>query len=103
MAERILEIAIMTGKIVIDLDQCLGCQTKACVDACTARIFRRDGNGIALTMDQERIRRGGCTETMACELECQRRGRGALRLVLPMPEFDRYLKQARKEDLSLIF
>ena len=33
----------------------------------------------ALTMDEEKIRRGGCTETMACELECQRRGR-ALRI-----------------------
>jgi ferredoxin-like protein FixX len=103
MGDRILEFETLTGKIMIDLEECFTCQTKACVDACAARIFRRDGDGIALNMDQEKIKRGGCTETTACELECQRRGRGALRLVLPMPEFDRYVEEARKQDLKLIF
>jgi hypothetical protein len=54
-------------------------------------------------MDREKIKRGGCTETMACELECQRRGKGGLRLVLPMPEFDRYVEKARKQKADLIF
>ena len=103
MAERILEFEIFTGKVVIDLERCIRCQTKACVEACTARIFKRDRDSIALNMDEEKIRRGGCTETMACELECQRRGKGGLHLVLPMPEFDRYVEEARKQDLKLIF
>lgn len=103
MSDRILEFEILTGKIMIDLEQCLSCRTKACVDACPARIFRRDGDGIALNMDREKIKRGGCTETTACELECQRRGRGGLRLVLPMSAFDRYVREARKQKASLIF
>ena len=103
MGDRILEVEILTGKIMIDLEECLSCQTKACVEACAARVFKRDGGSIALNMDEEKIRRGGCTETMACELECQRRGKGGLHLVLPMPEFDRYVEEARKQDLKLIF
>lgn len=96
MGKNILEFEIMTGRIVIDLERCEECETKACIEACSSNIFRREGHRVALNMARDLIKKGGCTETMACELECQLRGRGGLRVILPMPEYDRFIEEVRK-------
>lgn len=103
MGEGVLELEIMTGKIVIDLERCDECETKACVEACTANIFKREGKTVALNMPRDAIKKGGCTETMACELECHLRGNGGLRLILPMPEFNHYIENIKKKGEKLIY
>ena len=101
--KRILEFEIMTGKIVIDLEKCEECETKACIQACTANIFKRAGKKIELNMTRDAIKRGGCTETAACELECHLRGEGGLRLILPMPELDHIVEEMNKRGEKLIY
>lgn len=103
MGKKILEFEIMTGKIVIDLEKCEECQTKACIEACTANIFKREGKKIDLNMARDEIKKGECTETAACELECHLRGKGGLRLILPMPELDHYVKEMKKRGEKLIY
>lgn len=103
MAGNILEVEFMTGKIVIDLEKCKQCKTKACVAACSSQIFKPDGRVVSLNMTNEEIRKGGCTESLACELECQLRGEGGLSLVLPMPEFDRYAEMMKESGQRMIY
>lgn len=97
MDDKVLEFNFMRGKIVIDLDKCKACESKACVPACTAKIFKLEGQTIALNMDREKIAKGGCTETLACELECQLKGKGSLKILLPMPEFDKYMEKNKNK------
>ena len=97
-----LEIEIMTGKICIDLELCKTCPTKACVAACAAGILRMDGDVIALDKPAESVKKGLCTETMSCQLECALKGKGALKIVLPMPEYDEYIKKMKEGMIKLV-
>lgn len=99
---EILEIEIMTGKICIDLELCKTCPTKACVAACAAGIFKADGDVIALNKPAESVKKGLCTETMACQLECSLKGKGALKIVLSMPEYDAYIRKTREGNTRLV-
>ena len=49
----------------------------------------RECYGQSLWISRERA------QTMACELECHLKGRGGLRLILPMPEYDRYIEEMK--------
>lgn len=103
MKSRALDFEIMTGRIIIDLEKCIGCKTKACVEACTAKIFKTEGQEVTLNMTRETIKKGGCTETIACELECQLRGNGALKIVFPMPELERHVSEIKKKGMWMIY
>jgi hypothetical protein len=92
-----LEFEIMTGWIAIDLSKCKKCVSKPCIAACSSKIFKENGPVIELSRPKEEIKKGGCTESLACELECQLRGGGGLTVVLPMPEFDQYIETIKKE------
>jgi ferredoxin len=96
LAEKTLEFEIMTGQIVIDLRKCEACVSKACIAACSSNIFIENGPRIDLNRTREEIKRGGCTESLTCELECQLKGGGGLTVVLPMPEFDQYAEMMRE-------
>lgn len=100
MDGKVLEFNLMTGKIAIDLDKCRVCESKACVPSCTFKIFKIDGHAIALNMDREKITKGGCTECLACELECELKGKGGLKIDLPMPEFDKYMEKNKNVEVS---
>lgn len=103
MKSRALDFEIMTGRIIIDLGKCIGCKTKACVEACAAKIFKTEGQEVTLNMTREAIKKGGCTETIACELECQLRGNGALKIVFPMPELDQYIEEMKKKGTRVVY
>jgi hypothetical protein len=87
-----MEFSERTIRIVIDLEGCETCETKACIEACAT--FDRgilelvDGKpGVTLSAD-DLMRRG--TECLACEHACRVRGNGALRIEVPIPGLDEY-------------
>jgi len=101
---RTLEFKVRSGgTVVIDIDRCVECGTKACVQVC-------DIQGGPLVLDVERqvptlrsslaeIERGGCVECLGCELDCELYGNQAVHINLPLPGFDEYLSSVA-ESLS---
>jgi len=79
------EYAFRTGRVLVDERACEGCESLACVKACSlygGYLYRvRDGR-MALGIPLDTVSKK-CNECLACEYECRLRGRGALRIELP--------------------
>ena len=89
------EFAFRTGKVTIDLEQCAGCTSHACVSACArfgGDLFKIEDGHPVLTMTPEEAGRR-CVEDLACEIYCHSDGCGALRLVLESFGLDEYRKK----------
>jgi hypothetical protein len=86
---RKLEFDILSGgKISIDLDGCSTCSTRACIKKCRSSktkpvLVIKDGAPV-LNFDHEDIKKGACTECLACELDCRVYGNGAVNITLPI-------------------
>jgi hypothetical protein len=46
----------------------------------------------ALKPTLEEVKRGACTEDLACELDCELYGKKAIVITLPLPKLDEYLE-----------
>lgn len=83
---KITRHRFVTGTIRIAEALCEGCETLACVKACSlygGYLFRvRNGKRVLGIPEEDVPRR--CTECCACEFECRRRGRNALAIHLPV-------------------
>ena len=93
----VLEFAVRSGgTITIDLDRCRSCETKACVKICNTtgmgEILELKDGLPALKPSLDEVKRGACTEDLACELDCQLYGKQAIVVSLPLPELDEYLE-----------
>ena len=88
----LFELPFRTGKVVIDYDKCLDCESYACVKACSlfgGNLLRvEDGRPVLIPTAEEAKRR--CIEDLACELYCQTYGNKGLRIVLDMFGLDEY-------------
>lgn len=84
------------GTIRIDLDKCRACETKACVKICNStgmgQILELKDGVPALKPALEEVKRGACTEDLACELDCELYGKKAIVITLPLPKLDEYLE-----------
>ncbi len=92
----VLEFEVRSGgTIKIDLDKCRSCVTKACVKICNTtgmgKILGLKDGVPALKPTLDEVKRGACTEDLACELDCELYGNKALVVSLPLPELDEYL------------
>ena len=87
-----LEFPFRTGKVTINLDKCLGCQSYACVEACQRfgqTLFKvEDGRPSLIPTIEEAGRR--CIEDLACELYCQSDGNKGLEITLDMFGLNEY-------------
>jgi succinyl-CoA synthetase beta subunit len=79
-----------TGRIDFDHALCLECESKACIEGCVPSILELSDGRPVLNIDEERAKKGGCTECLACELECFFRGKRAVRIELPIPGLEEY-------------
>ncbi|MBX3064829.1 MAG: acetate--CoA ligase family protein [Anaerolineae bacterium] len=75
---------ITGGTITYDYAVCRTCETKACIDSCDPKILSLDGDVPKLNITREEAKRGGCTECLACEVECHFRGNRGGRITLPI-------------------
>lgn len=81
-----------TGRICIDHAKCSDCTTIACVDACTrygAGILTVEEGKPLLNVSLEEAQRRD-TECLACEQECELRGKSAIVITLPIDGLDEH-------------
>lgn len=93
----LLEFEVRSGGTIrIDLDKCRACETKACVKICNSigmgQILELKDGVPALKPTLEEVKRGACTEDLACELDCELYGKKAIVITLPLPKLDEYLE-----------
>lgn len=79
------EFQTLTGKIRINHDLCRSCDTRPCIAACGPGILALKEGLPTLAVTVERAAKGGCTECLACELDCAAMGQGAVTVLLPIP------------------
>jgi len=107
MAE-VLEFRTMGEAVVhIDLEICDDCATKACIKACNqpfmGEVLKLEGGRPSLAKSPAEIERGGCTDCVACELDCELYGKGALSIQVPMPDLGRYLEELEFKGIRPVY
>lgn len=78
----------VTGRIEIDESLCDDCGNQVCIASCRPRILRLEAGRPQLAIPAPDAKRGKCIECLACELDCQVAGRGAIKIILPIPGLD---------------
>jgi hypothetical protein len=79
------------GTVFIELDRCVACPMKGCIEVCQVqggplRLDEATGApGLAISPTE--IERGKCNECLGCELECQLSGCQAITILLPIAGF----------------
>ena len=87
----------ITGRIYVDHELCDRCETKGCVSECPKEVLKIENGRAVLNMDPEEVKKGKCTECLACEIYCQFHGAGGLHIVLPIPGLKEYRERILKE------
>ncbi|MDH7511945.1 MAG: acetate--CoA ligase family protein [Clostridiales bacterium] len=80
----------LTGRLSIDHGKCAACKTKGCIEACAAKILKLEEGKPVLAMPVEDVRRGKCTECLACEIFCTFHEQDAIVIHLPIPGLKEY-------------
>jgi hypothetical protein len=96
MTGNVLAFDVLSGgRITIDLGQCPGCETRACVEVCGEQggpLICDEAKGVpSLRWSLEQVRRGGCVECLGCELACALDGHQAVRIALPLQRFEDHM------------
>ena len=92
---RLYEFEEQTIKVLIDDSLCPECETKACVKACSLYsrgILKIEDGKPRLAVQPADAKRLG-TECLACEYECWFRGRGAIRIEVPIKGLEEYRRR----------
>lgn len=76
------------GVVTYDHAVCVSCESKACVKTCVPQILKLEGDVPVLNISREDARKGGCTECLACEVECHFLGNRGGRIFLPISGLD---------------
>lgn len=79
---------VTNGKVILDHAACRACESKACVESCVPRILRLEASVPVLNIDPAEAKKGGCTECLACEIECYFEGNRGGRVLLPIAGLD---------------
>lgn len=64
------------GTITFDHAVCRDCESKICVQTCVPQILSLESDVPVLNIAHDAAQRGGCTECLACEVECYFLGNG---------------------------
>jgi succinyl-CoA synthetase beta subunit len=79
---------ISGGQVVLDHAACLQCKSKICIETCVPGILSLEGDVPVLNITREQAKKGGCTECLACEIECFFEGNRGGHVRLPIPGLD---------------
>lgn len=72
------------GTITFDHAICRDCESKACVQTCVPQILSLQADVPILNITPAEAKRGGCTECLACEVECWYLGKRGAVIHLPI-------------------
>ena len=80
------EFETLTGRIKIDHSKCSECRSKICVEVCEPKVYKLENGRPMLRMTAEEVKKGGCIECVACELDCELKGNRGLRIEFPIEQ-----------------
>ncbi len=95
--ENSYKIETLTGSIYIDHEACNKCESKACISACPKDVLKLENGVPVLNLEPEEVKKGKCTECLACEIACKFEGKGALYIHLPIPGLKEYREKISRE------
>jgi succinyl-CoA synthetase beta subunit len=75
----------VSGVVILDHAACRTCETKICVEACVPQILELQDGVPVLKITTEQASKGGCTECLACQVECYFEGARGGYIALPIP------------------
>lgn len=78
------------GTVTFDHARCRACESKICIETCAPRILSLENAVPALNIPRDEAKRGGCTECLACEIECYFLGNHGGHITLPIQGLDEY-------------
>ncbi len=87
---------VRTGMVFIDHRKCEGCESLACVEACScygSGILKAEDGKPVLTVPRPEAKRRDI-ECLACEIECHFRGQQAIAISLPIAGLEEYRRSA---------
>ena len=61
---------VTKGTVTLDHARCMACESKICIESCVPQILSLADDVPVLNISHEEAKRGGCTECLACEVEC---------------------------------
>ncbi|OGO19381.1 MAG: hypothetical protein A2Z14_07730 [Chloroflexi bacterium RBG_16_48_8] len=73
------------GKVILDHAACRECKSKICIETCVPSILSLKDGVPVLYISEDQAKKGGCTECLACEVECYFEGNRGGQVVLPIP------------------
>jgi succinyl-CoA synthetase beta subunit len=76
------------GMVTFDYDACSDCESKICIETCVPGILDLQEGVPVLNITKEQAKKGGCTECLACEIECYFEGNRGAYISLPIPGLD---------------
>jgi succinyl-CoA synthetase beta subunit len=76
------------GTVLFDHALCRECSTKICVKTCVPSILELQDELPTLNISLEDAKKGGCTECLACQIECFFEGNRGGQVILPIPGLD---------------
>ncbi len=76
------------GTITYDHALCRACESKVCVQTCVPKILSIVDDVPVLNITRENAKTGGCTECLACEVECHFLGNQGGFIHLPIPDLE---------------
>lgn len=75
----------ITGILHIDHTKCSYCKTKGCISACAYDVLMLENDRPVLAISSKEVKRGKCTECLACEIFCTFHEHDAIFIYLPIP------------------
>ncbi len=76
------------GMVTYDHAACRECESKICVETCVPKILKLEDGVPVLNISLEEAKKGGCSECLACEIECFFEGNRGGYVSLPIPGLD---------------
>ncbi|MFQ5409464.1 MAG: ATP-grasp domain-containing protein [Anaerolineales bacterium] len=76
------------GTIMLDHAACRTCESKICIATCAPQILSLENDVPVLNISSEAAKKGGCTECLACEVECYFEGNRGGSIQLPILGLD---------------
>jgi len=88
---------ISGGKVTLDHALCRHCESKICITTCVPEILTLENGVPVLNIDREEAARGGCSECVACDVECYFLGNRGGHLLLPIAGLEETIQPGGRE------
>jgi NAD-dependent dihydropyrimidine dehydrogenase PreA subunit len=79
---------VTDGEVTLDHQACQDCASKICIETCVPGILELQGGVPVLNITPEEAKKGGCSECLACEIECFFEGNRGGYVSLPIAGLD---------------